>query len=119
MNKKSKKFKGMTLVECIVAMAVLIIISVILIAGLSAAVFNIRVSQRVNAKTALQAPYADNKIDTNNDGKAQVKLEYAAVTGIMEVDKYHVDKNIKAQDYVGDYRYFEYIPPVTTPVTTK
>lgn len=57
--KKSKKFKGMTLVEIIISLAVLAVLTLVLVQTSDTINMYIKSANRVNHKTVQQAPVAE------------------------------------------------------------
>ncbi|MDO5560941.1 MAG: prepilin-type N-terminal cleavage/methylation domain-containing protein [Oscillospiraceae bacterium] len=118
-----KSFKGMTLVEVVVAMGVVVVVAAMLICAVESAIINMRTANKVSDKTANQAAYAANRTDGVTDGTMNIQLEYNATTGRVNAEKYHVTEPpvsgpplYNGAD-VGDHKYFEYIT-VTTAATT-
>lgn len=74
-NKKKKKFKGMTLIEIIVSLAIVCIMTTVLV--LTAAVINnyMRSSNDVNDRVAQQAPVAEAQNVYAADQESTVGLE--------------------------------------------
>jgi len=112
---KTKKLKGMTLIELLISVALLIIISLILVVGATSAVYNIRTANRVSQKTASQAPYAANRIDAQTkaeteNSKLDLTIRGTGTKGALNVKKHSVSVDSKSGDQVGDFRYFEYVP---------
>lgn len=127
MKKVKKSLKGMTLIEIIIAMTLLIVVATMLVSGAYSAVANMRAAQKVASKTATQAPYADNHKNADSDGTISININVVGggKSNTFNVDAYHVkDVGNDTDNYVGNYRYFDYVevtsPPVTTtpPVTT-
>lgn len=112
-----KKLKGMTLMEIVVAMAVLMVISLMLVIGCQSAVMNARISKRVSDKCAVQAPIAATH-NANNSDRADVQLKVEAYDSSgakiskeddekMTVYSYEVKVGENtARDRSGNYRYF-------------
>ena len=112
MNKK--KLKGMTLMEIIIAMAVLIIIAGILVESAVAVVNNVRVSKSVVRTVNIQAPEVENRdvltpyvtgdvINLTGDGLSPANIS---------VDKYEATVTLPdGEQRSGNMKYF--VPAVT------
>lgn len=120
MKKARKCLKGMTLLEVIIAMTILIVAATMLVSGAVSAVANMRAAQKVSSKTAVQAPYADTHKNAESDGTMTINVKVAGGTGnTFDVQKYHVKEvGDDTDDYVGNYRYFEYVKPAVTTTTS-
>lgn len=104
-----KKLKGMTLMEIVVAMAVLMVISLMLVIGCEAAVVNARISKRVSDKSATQAPVAATRNADNGDRvEATIGLEASSGgKGDLNVYSYEVKTGEDPlNDRSGNYHYF-------------
>ncbi|MBE6851897.1 MAG: hypothetical protein E7505_00270 [Ruminococcus sp.] len=103
-TEKKKKLKGMTLMEVIVAVAIMVLLSTMLVIGAVSAVSNMRIAQSVSKKNAVQAPYAATQVDGNMTSTMTIKLDGTKAS--LEVDSYEVRIEESAKDRVGNYRYF-------------
>ena len=111
-NKKKLSLKGMTLMEIIIAIAVMAILGMIVaMAGVSA-IHNLRIAKNVSDKNAVQSPYASAKIGADPTGQMTIDLNG---TGHLTVNTFEVKVNETTGDRVGNYRYFEVPPPTVTP----
>lgn len=108
---RKKTFKGMTLMEIIISVAVMVLIALIIVVAGVSAVTNLRVARNVSRKNAEQAPFAAEK-DGDKNGSINLVLNGAGSSGSLRVDTYEIKEHESADDRVGNYRYFE------TPVTT-
>ena len=112
---KKLSLKGMTLMEIIIAIAVMAIISMIIVMAGVSAVHNLRIAHNVSEKNAKQSPYASAKIGADSTGQMTITLNNTA--GSLTVDTYEVKENETSGDRVGNYRYFENPTPTPTPTT--
>lgn len=110
-RKKKKSLKGMTLMECIVAIAVLGALGMLVVLGAVSAVSNMRAAHSVSEKNAAQSPYASSKLNANSTGSMTFYLD--GTDGHMTVDKFEVQQHQSTDDKVGNYRYFDL--PTPTP----
>jgi hypothetical protein len=104
----------MTLMECIIAIAVMAIISMIVVMAGVSAVHNLRIAHNVSEKNAAQSPYASAKIGADETGTLQLDLSGNGVSGQLNVKTYEVKENETTGDRVGNYRYFVNPPAVPT-----
>lgn len=104
-----KKFKGMSLLEIVVAMAVLMIIALMLVVGCQSAVTNARISKTVSDKCATQAPVASTH-NADDADRTEMKIKLTSDkggSGDMNVYSYEVkDGEDTTKDRSGNYRYF-------------
>ena len=108
--KKKLSLKGMTLMEVIIAIAVMAILGMIVaMAGVSA-IYNLRIAKNVSDKNAVQSPYASAKIGADPTGQMTIVLDGGTVN--LTVDTFEVKENETTGDRVGNYRYFEVPAPV-------
>lgn len=111
---KKKKLKGMTLMEIIVAMAVMIITAGILVECGIAVVNNVRVSKTVVRTVNQQAPEIENKAVPSPyiEGDA-ISLSGAGLTPCtIPVDKYQATVTLSPDEQrSGNMKYF--VPAVT------
>jgi len=105
-EKKKVSLKGMTLMEIIIAVAVMAIISMILVMAGVSAVHNLRIAHNVSEKNAAQSPYASAKLGADNTGTITFELDGNGAKGNLEVETYEVKENETSGDRVGNYRYF-------------
>jgi len=106
---KRKKLKGMTLMEIIIAMAVLIIIAGILVQSAVVVVNNVRISKTVVQTVNEQAPDVENQ----DVASAYLAGDTISLTGAglrsatLTVDKYQASGSIAAdQQRSGNMKYF-------------
>lgn len=122
-NKKSKKLKGMTLVEIVVSVALLVIIATMLVIGAVSAVSNMRTANKVSEKTAVQAPYAANRMDDSAKTEATDSTLNLSINGgssvPLNIRKSSVNVDSESDDKVGDFRYFKYVSKNTTAPATE
>lgn len=113
-SKNKLSLKGMTLMEVIIAIAVMALIGMIVaMAGVSA-IHNLRIAKNVSDKNAAQSPYASAKIGADPTG--QMTLDLNGGAGHLTVDTFEVKVNETTGDRVGNYRYFEIpAPPAPGP----
>lgn len=112
---KKKKLKGMTLMEIIVAMAVLIITSGILVECGVAVVNNVRVSRTVVTTVNQQAPEIENRrVATPYAADNTIHLSGAGLPGVdIHVDKYEATVTMAPDEQrSGNMKYF--VPAVTS-----
>ena len=109
--KKQKKLslKGMTLMEIIIAIAVMAIISMIVVMAGVSAVHNLRIAHSVSEKNAVQSPFASAKLGDETDKKDMVidlQITGGGKSADLTVDSYEVKEGETPGDRVGNYRYF-------------
>lgn len=111
---KKKKLKGMTLLEVIVAMVVLIFVSVILVQCAVAVVKSVRTSRVVVKKVNAQTSSVENRIITTPDAdSASLVLTFDGKTyDPIPLEKHTADSSESAVDIpeaeqrCGDLKYF-------------
>lgn len=106
-EKKKLSLKGMTLMECIISIAVMAALAMIIVVAGVSAVTNLRIAHSVSEKNAAQSPYASAKIGGNNTGTLNIRLNGAGASGSLNVDTYEIVEHESSDDRVGNYRYFE------------
>ena len=117
MNEKKKlSLKGMTLMECIIAIAVMAIISMIVVMAGVSAVHNLRIAHNVSEKNAKQSPYASAKLNAEKTGDMTIDLNGG--TGHLNVETYEIKQDEDPGDRVGNYRYFVAVSPSPSPTTS-
>lgn len=112
---KKKKLKGMTLMEIIIAMAVMIIIAGILVESAVAVVNNVRISKNVVSTVNVQAPEVENRdVATPYVTGDVINLTGAGLRPAnIAVDKYEATVTLPAgEQRSGNMKYFE--PAVTS-----
>lgn len=114
-EKKKLSLKGMTLMECIISIAVLAALAMIVVVAGVSAVTNMRTAHVVSEKNAEQSAFASAKIGSEKTGQMKISMNGAGSSGSLSVDTYEVKQGESTDDKVGNYRYFEYVPP--TPST--
>lgn len=96
--KKAKKFKGMTLVECITALAVLAVFTTA-VATAASSLGKIKItSNNVIKQTSFQAPKADNRDTINSELKAENEEIVVRVSGVGERTFYSNRYAVKIDD---------------------
>lgn len=113
-EKKRKKLKGMTLMECIISIFVLAALAMIVVVAGVSAVTNMRTAKRVSDKNASQSAYASAKFGAEKSGEMRIDMSGAG-TGRINVDAYEVKVDESPDDQVGNYRYFEIPVPSALP----
>lgn len=106
-----KKFKGMTLVEVLVALAVFTIISALLASAVAGVCNIVRKTDRLNKKISDEAPKAEQRnggsLVTQPGGSTdsmEIVINGNAYT--VPVEKYVVT-DVSGIDEGGDFKYFE------------
>lgn len=114
-EKKKKSLKGMTLMECIIAVAVLAALGMLVVVGGVSAVTNLRAAHSVSEKNAVQSGFASARMEnaSTNTGTMHIYLD-GNTANHVDVNKYEVKENESSDDKVGNYRYFE-LQPTTSP----
>ncbi|MDO5148948.1 MAG: prepilin-type N-terminal cleavage/methylation domain-containing protein [Oscillospiraceae bacterium] len=114
--KKKKKLKGMTLMEVIIAMVVMVICASMLVEAAICVVNNTRTARTVIVKVDEQAPGVENRtVGTPYETGAVLQLQYNGVHTIP-VDKYEAPTTqVSDIQKSGNMKYFM---PVTTVPTT-
>lgn len=110
---KKKKLKGMTLLEVIIAMVVMVICATLLVQSAVSVVYNTRTARNVISKVDEQASPVENRtVPTAYVTGDKIKLTYNG-TYYVAVDKYEAPTT-QAPDHErsGNMKYFE--PAVTT-----
>jgi prepilin-type N-terminal cleavage/methylation domain-containing protein len=119
-EKKKLSLKGMTLMEIIIAIAVMAIISMIVVMAGVSAVHNMRIAHNVSEKNAAQSPFASAKLNSEKKGEMTIDLKSdKAGDGKITVDTYEVKQAETTGDRVGNYRYFVVHPTPTASPTTS
>lgn len=97
---KTKKFKGMTLFEIIISLAILSMLTLVLVQTSSVINMYIRSANNVNKKTSEQAPVAEvgrkanaHKLNEGSD-KAEIVFEYNSTTVSIVGDEYEVVESL-------------------------
>lgn len=108
-EKKKLSLKGMTLMECIISIAVLACLAMIVVVAGYSAVTNMRTAHRVSEKNAEQSAFASAKIGSAKTGTMKINLSGAGTANI-DLDTYEVTQGESTDDKVGNYRYFAPVP---------
>lgn len=105
---KRKKLKGMTLMEIIIAMAVLIIVAGILVESAVVVINNIRISKNVVNTVNIQAPETENHQVVDSYDTAVLELRGASLTPAdLTIDKYQATVTLPADSQrSGNLKYF-------------
>ncbi len=128
-NKSKKRvFKGMTLMEIIIAIAIVAVMSTVLVVAASAINSYLRSARQVNRRVADQAPVAevgyDNPAAPTIAGGVQIELDYGSHKMHLngKVYKVYTDEEMTAHsDEFGrglNMKYITEIQPVTEAATT-
>lgn len=118
-EKKKLSLKGMTLMECIIAIAVMALIAMIVVVAGVSAVHNLRIAHNVSEKNAGQSPFASAKLNAQKTGEMTIDLHSASAgDGKIVVDTYEVKQAETSGDRVGNYRFFVN-QPTATPTPTS
>lgn len=115
-NKRNTKFKGMTLVEVIVALAVFTIMASLLVTACMSVSKSVISTNRRTREINVQAPLAENrktsppdKVEKRDDLPNTIVITNKSGVTINEtivIDNYHIKKS---DDTVsGRFRFFEY-----------
>jgi len=112
-EKKKKSLKGMTLMECIIAVAVLAALGMLVVLGGVSTVNNLRAAHSVSEKNAAQSGFASSKIGAEKTGTMHIYLD-GNNTNHVDVDRFEVKEHESSDDKVGNYRYFD-LQPTATP----
>lgn len=111
---KNKKFKGMTLLEVIVAMVVMVIISSMLVLCASSVLNNRKTARTVITTVNNQAPDVEKRRIATPYAKDDVlNLQYNGAAFTIPVDKYQADPVLSDENGVtlepksGNLKYFE------------
>ena len=146
--KKSKKFKGMTLLEIIIALFVFGAVAMILVQATVSIFVNVRASNDVLDKVIDEAPTAENRIkNSTTELPVTIAMNIGIETGdsqvtlAMNVKQYEVinpavttvatsseavttttppanTEATKGKFVNGDFKFFEYVPGATVTTTT-
>lgn len=119
-NMVSRKISGMTLIEVIVAMAVMAVAATMLILGAVSVINNTKTARTVVKTVNEQAPQVENMAVTApyETGMA-LKFEYKACTGTVVVDKYQAPPPVSMSESDMKSGNLKYFTPVTEPPVTK
>ncbi len=83
---KKKVFKGMTLYEVIIAIAIMAVMTTILVAAGMAINGYLRAANDVNDRVALQAPFAEAKVNPGTEfGTVSIEISITSGASILEV----------------------------------
>ena len=77
-EKKKLSLKGMTLMECIIAIAVMALIAMIVVVAGVSAVHNLRIAHNVSEKNAGQSPFASAKLNAQKTVEITIDLHSAS-----------------------------------------
>lgn len=123
-----RKFKGMTLMEIIIAIAIVAVMSTVLVVAGSAINSYLRSARQVNKRVADQAPIAevgyDNPAAPTIAGGVQIDLEYSGDTMQVNGKVYKVYTDAEMQSHTDEFgrglnmKYITDIQPVTEAATT-
>ena len=106
MKKLKKKLQGMTLVECIIAIAVMAMMATILLLLGSAIDSHSRAARQLNRKIAVEGPVAEaqNVAAAESVGSVNIEVGYGAQTITIAADAYEVyqDPSDVVTDAAGD-----------------
>ena len=106
---KRKKFKGMTLMEIIIAMAVMVIVAGILVQAAVVVINNVRISKTVVTTVNVQSPEVENQtVITPYKEDDTINLTGAGLSSAsIKVDKYQATVTMSADDQrSGNLKYF-------------
>jgi len=120
-NIVSRKISGMTLIEVIVAMAVMAVAATMLVLGAVSVINNTKISRTVVKTVNEQAPQVENLAVTSPyETGVVVNYEYKSITGTVVVDKYQAPLPVSMSESQMKSGNLKYFTPVTEPpVTTK
>lgn len=118
---KRFKLKGMTLMEVIIAMVVMVICASILVIGATAVVNNTRTARHVITKVDEQAPDVENHpaAITAYETGAALNISFNGAAGnAIPIDKFEAPTTQVSSDQAcGNLKYFEPVP--VTAATTS
>ncbi len=114
--KNKKKLKGMTLLEIIVAMVVMVICATMLVEAAICVINNTKTAKTVIVKVDEQAPAVENRaVVTAYETNAVLQLRFNNVYTVP-IDKYEAPTTQPSEEQrAGNMKYFV---PVTTVTTT-
>lgn len=108
--KKKKTFKGMTLIEVIIAMVVMVVASALLVLGAVSIINNTRTARRVVNKVNEQAPVVENEAVVSayvTGENLELQIVGAAEEYTLQVDKFEAPTTQAPEDErSGNLRYF-------------
>lgn len=118
--KKRKKFKGMTLMEIIISLAVLAVLTLVLVQTSNAINMYIRSANNVNKKTVQQAPVAE--IGHKDAGElvqadVTIKVSNAKFSQDLNGDAYKVNDDLSGNEIGGNLN-MQYIVDLEAVTTT-
>ncbi len=117
---KSKKLKGMTLMEIIISMVIFSVSALILVQGAISVYYSMRKTRKLVKKINYQAPIADRMNDSgteiNNISSTSIPPVFVLSANgknySIEVDEYQVNPNTtELNQPAGDFKYFKYKKP--------
>ncbi len=121
--KKRKKFKGMTLMEIIISLAVLAVLTLVLVQTSNTINMYIRSANNVNKKTVQQAPVAE--IGHKDAGElvqedVTIKVSNAKFSQDLKGDAYKVNDDLSGNEIGGNLnmQYIVDLEAVTTTTAT-
>lgn len=114
MKRNNSKLRGMTLLEVIVAMVILVIGTTMVATGASSVVQNVRTSRHVVSKVNEQVGAVENRRvagarmdDTGALVTGHIHLSYAGTPGDLFVEQFDAPTTqVPADQRVGDLKYF-------------
>lgn len=118
---KSKKLRGMTLVEVLVALAVFSIISALLASSVAGVCNIIRKTDRLNKKIVNEAPNAELRqgvpitdvpsgTEPPDLKRFPVEIEIGGNTYNVDINQYRTHDSSSYYEEGGDFKYFSVVP---------
>lgn len=115
---KSKKLKGMTLMEIIISMVIFSVSALILVQGAISVYYSMRKTRKLVKKINYQAPIADRMPEATSYEVENVNIQVVGgKSHNFNIKKYEVEPAETGQP-AGNFRYFDYEAPsvvTTTP----
>ncbi len=116
-NLKRKVFKGMTLIEIMIALAIVVVMSSILVVASASITKYLRAANNVNDTVAVQAPIAQAKVVNVADpvaGGIEINLEYNGGTIPLAGEMYEIDDDKKDLNEAGHGLKMKFIANIET-----